>query len=167
MLFKLKERICKIKQYLNYTYWWYKSKYSSRKEFMKNSTPRRQLPKLRLLNFWGNFLTETKYLLKTYKTNQKTLDAIIGKKHSEVIKNRIFLHTLSTICYIKVCQINWIKVFLNIFRVDWDFSFSPFHKFGYGDKFIHIVEDAYTNIRSKIKTNGLLSDPFTLTWGVG
>ena len=42
---------------------------------MKTSRPRRQLP--------------------------KTLDKIIGKKHSEVIKKRIFLHTLSTICYIK------------------------------------------------------------------
>ena len=33
--------------------------------------------------------------------DQKTLDAIIGKNHSEVIKNRIPLHTLSTICYVK------------------------------------------------------------------
>ena len=32
--------------------------------------------------------------------NQKT-DTIIGKSHSEVIKNRILLHTYSTICYIK------------------------------------------------------------------
>ena len=37
------------------------------------------------------------------------------------------------------------------------------HKFGYGDKFIHMVKDVYTNIQSKIKINGLLSDPFTLT----
>ena len=29
-----------------------------------------------------------------------------------------------------------------------------------------MVEDAYTNIQSKIKINGLLSDPFTLTQGV-
>ena len=33
---------------------------------------------------------------------------------------------------------------MNIFRVDWDFNFSAFHKFGYGDKFIHMVEDGYT-----------------------
>ena len=33
--------------------------------------------------------------------NQKTLDTIIGKNHSEVIKNRILSHTLSTICYVK------------------------------------------------------------------
>ena len=37
------------------------------------------------------------------------------------------------------------------------------HKFGYEDKFIHMVKDVYTNIQSKIKINGLLSDPFTLT----
>ena len=35
------------------------------------------------------------------------------------------------------------------------------HKFGYGDKFIHMVKDVYTNIQSKIKINGFLSDPFT------
>ena len=33
-------------------------------------------------------------------------------------------------------------------------------------KFIHIVEDAYTTIQSKIKINGFLTDPFTLTQGV-
>ena len=36
------------------------------------------------------------------------------------------------------------------------------HKFGYGDKFIHMVKDVYNNIQSKIKINGLLSDPFTV-----
>ena len=34
---------------------------------------------------------------------------------------------------------------------------------GCGDKFIHIVENAFTNIRSKIKINGLLPDPLTFT----
>ena len=33
------------------------------------------------------------------------------------------------------------------------------HKFGYGDKFIHMIKVAYTNIESKIKINDLLSDP--------
>ena len=33
----------------------------------------------------------------------------------------------------------------------------------YIDKFIHMVEDTYTNIRSKVKINDLLPDPFTLT----
>ena len=37
------------------------------------------------------------------------------------------------------------------------------HKFGYGDKFIHMVKDVYTNIQSKIKINGFLSDLFTLS----
>ena len=32
-----------------------------------------------------------------------------------------------------------------------------------GDKSIHMVEDTYTNIRSKVKINDLLPDPFTLT----
>ena len=41
-------------------------------------------------------------------------------------------------------------------RVDWDFIISDIHVFGYGNKFIHIVEFGYTNIQSKIKINGLL-----------
>ena len=41
-------------------------------------------------------------------------------------------------------------------RVDWGFTFSSFHMFGYGNKFIRIVEVGYTNIQSKIKVNGLL-----------
>ena len=40
------------------------------------------------------------------------------------------------------------------------------HKFGYEDKFIHMIKDVYTNIQSKIKVNGLLSDSFTLMWEV-
>ena len=70
--FKLKDR---IKQCLTYTYWWYKSKYSSspkdiikseKKKFIKNSRPRRQFPKLQLLNFLTDFLTERKYLMKAW-----------------------------------------------------------------------------------------------------
>ena len=36
-------------------------------------------------------------------------------------------------------------------------------KFGYEDKFIHMVKDVCTNIQTKIKINGVLSDPFTIT----
>ena len=43
------------------------------------------------------------------------------------------------------------------------FNFSALQKFVYGDKFIHMVKSVYTNIQSKTKINGLLSDPFTLT----
>ena len=46
------------------------------------------------------------------------------------------------------------------------FNFSAFHKFRCGDKFVHMVEDAYSKIQSKIKIKELLSDPFTFTWGV-
>ena len=51
-------------------------------------------------------------------------------------------------------------------RVDWDFVFSVLQKFGYGEKFICMIKVAYTNIQSKIKINGPLSDPFTLMQGV-
>ena len=46
--------------------------------------------------------------------------------------------------------------------MDWDFAFSVLQKVGYGEKFIRTIKVAYTNIQSKIKINGLLSDPFTL-----
>ena len=55
-------------------------------------------------------------------------------------------------------QINWISS-CNILRVD--FMFSALHKFGYGGKFIHVIKVAYTKLESKIKINGLLSDPLT------
>ena len=50
--------------------------------------------------------------------------------------------------------------------MDWDFAFSVLQKVGYGEKFIRTIKVAYTNIQSKIKINGLLSDPFTLMQGV-
>ena len=36
------------------------------------------------------------------------------------------------------------------------------YKFRYGDKLIHMIKVAYTNIESKIKISGLLSDPLFL-----
>ena len=50
--------------------------------------------------------------------------------------------------------------------MNWDFVFSVLQKFGYGEKFIRMCKVAYTNIESKIKINGLLSNPFTLIQGV-
>ena len=46
-----------------------------------------------------------------------------------------------------------------------DFIFSAFRKFSYRNKFIHMIQVAWTNIQSKIKINGLLSDSFTLIQG--
>ena len=58
--------------------------------------------------------------------NQKTLDTIIGKNYSEVINNVILLQTLSTTCYINDVSNKLNKnLSLNIFRVDWNFNFSP------------------------------------------
>ena len=81
---------------------------------------------------------------------------------TEAIKSRILLH-LSTIYYIIDVSNKLNKNLCNIPRVDGDFNFSALDKFRYGDKFIHIVKVVYTKIQSKIKINGLLSDPFTLT----
>ena len=50
--------------------------------------------------------------------------------------------------------------------MDWDFISSDLQKFGYVGKFIRMNKVAYTNIQSKIKINGLLSDPFNLMRGV-
>ena len=51
-------------------------------------------------------------------------------------------------------------------RVDWDFIFSALQKFGYGDKFIHMIKVVYISIQSKNKINGFLSDSFTLIQAV-
>ena len=52
---------------------------------------------------------------------------------------------------------NWCLIHLaNSSLWDWDFTFSALHLFGYGNKFISIVEGGHTNIQSKIKINGLL-----------
>ena len=37
-------------------------------------------------------------------------------------------------------------------RVDWDSTLSFLHMFGYGNKFIHMIQVGYANIQSKIKT---------------
>ena len=50
--------------------------------------------------------------------------------------------------------------------MDWDFISSDLQKFGYGVKFIRMIKVTYTDIQSKIKINGLLSDPFTHMQGV-
>ena len=59
-------------------------------------------------------------------------------------------------------QIAVISFDLFFDRVDWKFTFSALHMFGYGNKSIHMVPVGYTNIQSKIKINDLLSNPFTL-----
>ena len=61
-----------------------------------------------------------------------------------------------------MCQINRIYPF---HRADWNFVYSAFKKFEYGEKFIHMIK-VKSNIKSKIKINGLLSDLFTLIRGV-
>ena len=92
------------------------------------------------------------------------------KNNQLLLKIKLFcMHFLLFLMYL-ICQINWIKAsleFLKVFgRVDWDFISSDLQKFGYGVKFISMIKVAYTDIESKIKINGLLSDPFTLMQGV-
>ena len=62
-----------------------------------------------------------------------------------------------------MCHINWIKT---IDRFDLDFVFSALQNFGHEDKFIQMIKVVFTKIQSKIKTNGLLSDSFTLKQGI-
>ena len=52
---------------------------------MKNSTPRRQLPKLQLLNFLAKFLTERKYLMKTLTS--------AGQKHLQIKSSNLYSET--------------------------------------------------------------------------
>ena len=77
------------------------------------------------------------------------------------MKNRILLH-ISAISYIIDVSNKFNKnLSVIILRVDWDLNFSVLHKVGYGDKFIDMVKDVYTNIQSKIKVNDLLAQRHT------
>ena len=105
---------------------------------------------------------------------QETLDKIIGKNQTAAIKNRTILYTLFTFRDIvdlsnklneklSVISLDFLKVFD---RLDFDFIFLTLKKFWYGNKFINLTKVCYNNIQSKIKINGLLSEPFTLKRGV-
>ena len=82
----------------------------------------------------------------------------------------MILHTLSTIRDIidvsnklnKSLSVISFDVLKAFGRVYWDFVSSALEKFGYGKKFIHMIKVAFTNIKSEIKINGLIFDPFTL-----
>ena len=45
-------------------------------------------------------------------------------------------------------------------KLGWHFVLSALSTFGYGYKFIHMINVAFTNIQCKIKVNDLLSYPF-------
>ena len=101
---------------------------------------------------------------------QQTLNNIIGENQTAAIKNRTILHTFSTIRDIidvsnkldknlSVISLDFLKAFD---RLDLNFIFLALKKFGYGQKFIRMIKVCYNNIQSKIKINGLLSDPFTI-----
>ena len=105
---------------------------------------------------------------------QQTLEKIIGQNQTAASENRTILHTLSTIrdiIYVSnklnknlsVISLDFLKAFD---RLGWDFIYLALEKFGYGENFIHLIKVCYNNIQSKIKINGLLSDPFTLSRGV-
>ena len=76
---------------------------------------------------------------------QNTLDAIIGES---IISQPIScyqkkeLYTYHNWC---VVSLDFLKVFD---RVGWDFIFFAPQKFGYGKKFMHMIQVAYTNIQS-------------------
>ena len=82
---------------------------------------------------------------------------------TEAIENRILLHNWSVkiVSYFLQNYLlqNLSVISLELIRIS---NFSALDKFEYWDKFIHMVKGVYTNIQSKIKINGLLSDPFTL-----
>ena len=92
---------------------------------------------------------------------QKTLVniTIISENQSAAIKNGTFLHTLSIIRIVVDVSSKLNKnfsvissYFLKAFdRVDLNFVFSALRKNGYGEKSIHMIKVAYTNIQSNIK----------------
>ena len=100
---------------------------------------------------------------------QQTLNNIIGENQAAAIKNRTILHIISSIRDIidisnklnknlSVISLHFLKAFD---RLDLNFIFLVLRQFGYGQKFIQMIKVCYNDIQSKIKINGLLSDPFT------
>ena len=98
------------------------------------------------------------------------LNNVIGENQTAAIKNRTILHTLSTVRDIidvsnklnknlSVISLDFFKAFD---RLDLNFIFSALEKFGYGQKFKQMIKICYNNIQSKIKINGLLSNPFII-----
>ena len=69
---------------------------------------------------------------------QETLDTITGEHQSEAIKNRKILHSFYYLWHNWCFKYTESKSFCNILRVD--FIFSALAKFGYGDKFIHMIK---------------------------
>ena len=51
-------------------------------------------------------------------------------------------------------------------RVSWDFLFKTLEKLNFGTMFIKCVKTMYNNIKSCVKVNGHISEPFTLERGV-
>ena len=78
-----------------------------------------------------------------------------------LLKNRTILHTLSTICDIIDAPKSLIEL-TGIFSI----LFFKSTDRPYGDKFIHMIKAVFTNIQSKIKISGFLSEPFSLMQGV-
>ena len=77
----------------------------------------------------------------------------IAHKKSQIIQKSFFeILSLTSFCYKTAA---WVLLLKQI---------SYLHKVRYGDKFIHVIKVAYSNIQSKIKINGLLSDLLALMW---
>ena len=119
----------------------------------------------------------------THKNHmQKNLDAIIGENQLVATKNRTTLNTFSMVrgvidvpykSNLALKSLNFREPFteqigfpvlgkLALPQVCYSQVYSDPFKFGYGEKFVHMIEVAYNNIQSKTKINGLLSDFFTL-----
>ena len=102
--------------------------------------------------------------------NGRFISFKIAPSGDRAIKNRTILHMLSTIRdtidisnklnkNLSVISLDFLKAFD---RLDWNFIFQALEKFGYGKKFLHLIRICYTDIQSKVKINGPLSDPFIL-----
>ena len=83
---------------------------------------------------------------------------------SSCYQRRTILHTLSIICYLTDLSntLNKQLTVVSSHKVDWGFTFSALHMFGYGNKFVYMIQVGYTNIQPKIKINGLLFDSLSL-----
>ena len=72
----------------------------------------------------------------------------VAAKNIYIVHN--FYYTWHNSCLTHLTNSQLSFLWIPFHRVDLDFTFSALHMFGYGNKFIHIVQVGYTNNQSKI-----------------
>ena len=104
--------------------------------------------------------------MNSQEPHVKSSGIIIGENQLVAISKRAILHTLS-IMRNTVDLSNTLDkpLQLSLYTLSRLLIVLTGISFSLGSQFIYFIQNAYTNIQSKIKINGLLSDTFTVIQG--